>query len=256
MEMSPDAVSCVCAKLDIHDLGRLACAAREYDNATRRGQLSFLLGLMGHVLAAHRLVRIGLASPQVVDTAFTIGGWMWQDRWELDLGGALQGDDAESLARCAVRRARAGGCARRRVELANKSGARGVRTAIVEAERVRDYDARVAHSAPAPRTPEIELARAHHRLQLWCRVERAVHEMLEQPQSVEHVARARGAVYDAICTKHVDAVESEMYTRYVPDVLRRCPKGARRAVNTAFAHLNRYYVGKHGLPPVEKIAMP
>jgi len=255
MEISPDAVSCVCAKLDIHDLGRLSCAARAYDKATRRGQQAFIRDLMGHVLAARRLVAIGLASPQVVDTAFAIGGWMWQDRWELDLGGALQGDDAESLARCAVRRARAGGRARRRVEL--DLNVRGVRAEIVEAERVRDYDARVyGLGAPAPRAPKIELARAHHRLQLWCKVEQAVHEMLERPQSVEHVARARGEVYNAICTKHVDAIESEMYHIYVPDVLRRCPAGARRDVNNAFAHLNRYYVGNHGLPRVEQIVLP
>jgi len=251
MDISPDALSCVCGGLDINDLGRLSCVARAYDAVTRPAQEAWLERLTPHVVAARRLVGIGIVSPDVVDTAFTTGGWLWQGRWELDLGGALMGDDAPSIARDMLRRARAAGCARRRVATAD-----GVRVALLEADAERRRHAvRIRHPLP-PRTPQAERARAHHRLQIWCEIELAVHEMLECPRSIERASRACVAVHNAISCKLVDGIdayETEMYTRYLPEVMRTCPADARRTLNTAFKYLDRYYVPRHNLTPISKM---
>jgi len=250
MDISPDALSRVCGELDIHDLGHLACCARAYDAVTLPAQEAWLQHLVAHVVAARRLVRIGTVSADVVDTAFAAGGWLWQGRWELDLGGAPMGDDAPSIARDMLRRARATGCARQSVETAD-----GVRVALLEADAERRHAVRIGRPLP-PRTPQIERARAHHRLQIWCEIELAVHEMLECPRSIERVSRAYTAVHSAISCKLVDGIDSyetEMYTRYLPEVMRTCPTDARPALNRAFKYLDRYYVPRHNLTPIGKM---
>ena len=200
--------------LVMKEVGWLACSQRLADpGPLHEIQATWMADAAAGFLAGRRLAAMGILAEGQVQEMWHKGAWRMENRWTLQLDGTVEGEDLGAVARSLARLARAQGAARRR--------AKGRIYYLKWSDRQTD-------------------AARYVRIQIWCEVDCRLRALHRAPDDADALAAAGYAVYRLVALHR--ALEA-LAVQYIPRILGEfawTPR-ARRALNTAFAYLDRRF---------------